>query len=101
MSIELKTSSLIGLIVVIIGFILLAIGVSIQLPNQYVTFLGIPYAVNQAFSVNVLLKLFSTIFGFMMITFGCLALIYQYLNDGKSKNKKNFDSQTIPPPPPQ
>lgn len=94
-----KSAITIGIILIIVGFVLIAIGISIQLPNQYQTFLGIPYAVNGAYAVNVIAKLFTMIFGFLMLGFGSLAMLYPFFTSGKRNNPTNLNCQTIPPPP--
>lgn len=87
-----------GIILLAIGFCLLAIGFSIQLPNQYQTFLGIPYATNGAYTIGVIGKLFTMIFGFLMLGIGGLAMLYPFFTTAKSNSLEN-NSQTIPPPP--
>lgn len=86
-----------GIIVFFVGLIFVTYSESIRLPNQYQTFLEIPYANNGAYALDVVLKTFSVIMGLASLSVGVLAVaagaIISYR--GLHKNPNLLTQKTI------
>jgi dipeptide/tripeptide permease len=84
-----KNAIIASAILFILGFILLVYSTSIQLPNQYQTFLGIPYATNGGYDLAVLAKISSMIMGVALIGCGGIAAIYLLYENSNSSIQKS------------
>ncbi len=92
-----KNAIIAGIVLLFIGFIFLALGESIQLPSEYKTFLGIPYAVNSAYATDIVLKTLLMVMSYVMIIFGALtSVIGLVIGNYTPYRASNPNNQQIP-----